>query len=258
MLLTDSHCHLTSGKLLPRADEVLAAARAAGVTTCITVASDVADARAALGLARRHEGVFCTAGIHPHEASAAAEHALAQLEEVLAAGGAKAVAVGEIGLDYHYDFSPRDAQRRWFEAQLDLAGRLGRPVIVHTREATEDTLAMLAPWAGRLAGVIHSFTGGPDEARRFLDQGWHVSFSGIVTFRNSPDNRAAAAIVPADRLLIETDSPYLSPEPVRKIHPNTPAHVAHVARCLADARGITADALADLTTANARRLFGLR
>lgn len=256
-MLIDSHCHLTHGKLLGRVEAVLAEARAAGVVACLSAASDVADARAAVGLARRHPAVFCSAGVHPHEAKNVAPHYLAQLERIVQAGGAKCVAVGEIGLDYHYDFSPRDAQRRVFAEQLDLAARLGKPVIIHTREAAEDTLDVLAPWAGRLAGVVHSFTGDAAEVRRFLDQGWRIGFAGIVTFRNSQANQAAARLVPADRLLVETDAPYLSPEPVRKSHPNTPANVVHTARFLAELRGERFEALCEQTTRNARALFAL-
>ncbi len=223
----------------------------------VSAATEVADSRAALGLARRHASVYCSAGVHPHEAAEAGDAYLTQLEEIVAAGGGKCVAVGEIGLDYHYDYSPRDVQRRVFEAQLALAQRLGKPVIVHTREADADTLAVLAEWAGRLAGVVHSFTGGPDVAERLIQQGWHIGLSGIVTFRNADALRESARLVPADRLLVETDAPFLSPEPVRKVHPNVPAHVAHTARFLAQLRGEPYETLAQATTANARRLFGL-
>ena len=255
--LIDTHCHLTSKRLAGRADALLAEARAAGVGACITIAGDVADARAAVDLARGREGLFCAAGVHPHEAKDAPPDYLAQLEEIIRAAGGRCVAVGEIGLDYHYDFSPRDRQRQVFQEQLELAGRLALPVAVHSREALEDTLAMLAPHSGRLSGVIHSFTGDTGELRPFLDQGWHIGFAGIVTFRNSDLNRAAARLVPAERLLVETDAPYLSPEPVRKVFPNVPANVVHIAKLLAELRGVSLEVLAGHTTANARRLFRL-
>jgi TatD DNase family protein len=166
--------------------------------------------------------------------------------------------VGEIGLDYHYDFSPRQAQRRVFTEQLDLARRLGRRVVVHTREALEDTLAIL-----RASGidarhlVFHSCTEDSAGVRRVLDTGAMVSFSGIVTFAGTDYLRQAARLAPDERLLIETDSPYLSPEPVRKMKTNEPANVAHVCACLASVRGVSPEALAELTTANARRFFAL-
>ena len=256
-MLIDSHCHLTSGKLAEQVEQVLLAARQAGVGLCVSAGSDMADSRAALDLARRHAEVFCSAGVHTHEAEKTDAHYLQQLEEIILAGGDRCVAVGEIGLDYHYDFSPRDIQRRVFLGQLELAARLGKPIIVHTREASEDSLGMLKEFSGRVRGVIHSFTGDAAEVRRFLDQGWCIGFSGIVTFKNSQPVREAAQLVPSDRLLVETDAPYLSPEPVRKIHPNTPANVAHIARCLAEDRGVPPEALADQTTANAVGLFKL-
>ncbi len=256
-MLIDSHCHLTNGKLATRVDEVLAQARAIGVGACITAATDVADAKAGLGLARRNANVFCSVGVHPHEAKDVSDHYLADLERIAAAGTDKCVAVGEIGLDYHYEYSPRDAQRRVFVEHLELACRLGKPLIVHTREASVDTLAVLADYAGKLRGVIHSFSGNADEARAFLDQGWHMGFSGIVTFAKADDVRAAASLVPADRLLVETDAPYLSPVPVRKVFPNVPAHVAHTAAFLSELRGERPDDLIRQTTANAVELFSL-
>lgn len=255
--LTDTHCHLTNDRLAARAQAVLEEARAAGVVACITAASDVADSRAAAELAGGLEGVYCSAGVHPHEAKDAQEGYVGQLEQIIRGAGKKCVAVGEIGLDYHYDFSPRDRQRQVFGEQLELAARLRLPVIVHCREAVEDTLAMLAGAAGRVAGVIHSFTGDSAEVRRFLDQGWHIGFAGILTFKTAQANREAASLVPAEKLLVETDAPYLSPEPVRKVFPNVPAHVLHTARLLAELRGVSLEVLAGQTTANACRLFGL-
>jgi TatD DNase family protein len=243
--------------LLNQVEAVIAAAGEAGVTRCVNAATDVADSRAGVGLARRHDGVYCTAGVHPHEAAGVEQHYLRQLEEIAAAGAGKCVAVGEIGLDYHYDFSPRDVQRRVFVEQLQLAARLGKPVVIHTREADEDTLAILAEQQGRLAGVIHSFTGGPGAVERYLEQGWRIGFAGIVTFKRSGDNREAAKLVPADRILIETDAPFLTPEPMRKIHPNTPAMVVHTGRRLAELRSVAEGEFARQTAANAEALFGL-
>ena len=222
----------------------------------IAAASEVSDSAAAAVLARQHEPVFFTAGVHPHHAKDAAEDYLADIEELTRQP--KNVAVGEIGLDYHYDFSPRDVQRRVFAEQLALAKRLGKPVVIHTREAFADTLAALAASGVDARRVVfHSFTGPPAEAGRALDLGATIGFSGIVTFKKTSELRQGAALVPDDRLLIETDSPYLSPEPLRKMKVNEPANVAHVLRCLATARKVATEALTEATTANARRFFGL-
>ncbi len=254
--LIDTHCHLTDERLTSQLAGVLARARAAGLGAIVCATSSVSDASAAAELAAGHEGVCWTAGVHPHQAKDPGGDYLRRIEELLARPGG--VAVGEIGLDYHYDFSPRQLQRRVFAEQLDLAGRLGRPAVVHTREAFDEAVAIIAD--STLPGervVFHSFTGGPAEARRALDLGACVSFSGIATFRNAAEIRQAAALVPDGRILIETDAPYLSPEPVRKMKLNEPANLVHVARCLAAVRKAPVEAFAELTTANAVRFFGL-
>ena len=254
--LIDTHCHLTDSRLARQVPEVLARADSAGVAAVICAASSVADSIAAAELARRNETVCWMAGVHPHEANAATPGYLDQIEELARAD--KNVAVGEIGLDYHYDFCPRELQRRLFAEQLELAGRLGKPVAIHTREASDDTLAILAE--ARLPGesiVFHSFTGGVPEARRAVELGAYVSFSGIATFNSAGETRAAAALIAEDRILIETDAPYLSPEPVRRMKVNEPANVAHVARCLAAVRKARCEEFAELVTANAIRLFAL-
>jgi len=256
MKLIDTHCHLAHGRLRQRVDEVLARAADAGVVACISAAGDVAEAKASLGLADKHANVFFTAGVHPHDAKDVNDEALRQVEQL--AGRDRCVATGEIGLDYHYDFSPREAQRAAFAVQLHIAKRIGKPIVVHTREALDDTLAIVAEAdLGEQTVIFHSFTEGADSVRRVLDVGAAVSFSGIATFKKANDIRKAAKIVPDDRILIETDAPYLSPEPVRKMKTNEPANVQHVAACLADVRGLAADAFAEQTTANAVRLFGL-
>jgi TatD DNase family protein len=254
--LIDTHCHLAHGRLRQDIDGALARAGRAGVTRIIAAASDLNETKAALAIAREHEGVYRLAGIHPHDARDAAPDALRQIGEL--AEKEKCVAVGEIGLDYHYDYSPREDQRQAFAAQLELARTLDLPVVVHTREAFDDTIAIL-----RNSGVdgsrvvMHSFTGGPDEARTTLDFGAMLSFSGIVTFKKAADVQAAALLTPADKLLVETDAPFLSPEPVRKMKTNEPANVVHVARFLADLRGLQPDQLAEQTTANACRFFNI-
>lgn len=256
MRLVDTHCHLAHGRFRQHLPSVLARAREAGVVVLVCAAGDLREAEAALGLSRQYEGVYFTAGVHPHDAKDASGDYLARIERLCAE--TRCVAVGEIGLDYHYNFSPPDVQRRAFAEQLALAGRLGKRVVIHTREAFEDAMAILT--RSGVEGhrvVFHSFTGSKDEARRVLDAGAMVSFSGIVTFKNAGALREAAATVPDDRLLIETDAPYLSPEPVRKMTINEPANVVHVAACLASVRGSDVETVAELTTANALRFFGI-
>ena len=257
MALIDTHCHLAHGRLRQRCDEVLARAREAGVERVICAVGTLHEAKAALTLVRGRQGVYCTAGQHPHDAAGVAAGYLAALERL--AGEAENVAIGEIGLDYHYDYSPRKDQRRVFAEQLDLAKRLDTPVVVHTREATDDTMSVLAESGvdgGRV--VFHSFTGDCPAVRRVLDFGAMVSFSGIVTFAKASDLRDAARLVPEERLLVETDAPFLSPAPVRKMKTNEPANVVHVAARLAELRGVGAEALGEATTANAERFFGLQ
>jgi len=252
----DTHCHLTHGRLLPDVTAVLARAREAGVGAFVCAAGDLDEARAALGLAHRHADVYATAGVHPHEAASAPADLERRLREL--AGDAKNVAIGEIGLDYHYDFSPRPDQQRVFAEQLDLATRLGKTIVVHTREAWADTMAILRQ--ARVDGgrvIFHSFTEPPDHATEALDFGATISFSGIVTFAKSTQLHETARLVPPGRMLIETDAPYLTPEPVRKQKTNEPANVAHVGEFLARLRNVPATEFAKQTTENARRAFGL-
>ncbi len=256
MKLVDTHCHLCHSRLRQDINAVLARAREAGVAAFICAAADLHESKAAGDLAQRESDVYCIAGVHPHEAKDVPDDYLAQLERL--AADAKNVAVGEVGLDYHYNFSPPEAQREVFAAQLALARRLGKPVVIHTREAFDDTLAILAEAGADGSRVVfHSFTGSADEARRALNFGAMVGFSGIVTFKNAGELCQTAGLVPDDRLLIETDSPYLSPEPLRKMKTNEPANILHIAERLAVVRRTTPDALAELTTANAIRFFGI-
>lgn len=256
MTLIDTHCHLTHGRLLPKVDQVLHRARQAGLAAMICAASDLDESRASLGLAHRHPDVFATAGVHPHEAKSAPADYLDQLRRL--AADPKNVAIGEIGLDYHYDFSPRDVQRRVFEQQLALAAQLEKPIVIHTREAFDDTMAIIqSSGAPATRIVFHSFTENGAAIRRALDLGATISFSGIVTFARSADLRAAARLVPLDRLLIETDAPFLSPEPVRKIRDNEPAHVQHIAAHLDQLFNLPPNTIARQTTLNAIKFFRL-
>ena len=244
--MIDTHAHLGED-----AAEVLARARTAGVSRVVVVATTVADARAVLALADAEEGVYASLGIHPHEAGSATTADVEQLRELLA--HPKAVAVGETGLDHFRDYAPRDAQRRLFAAQLALAAETGKPVVIHTRAADDETLELLAGHGGDV--VLHCFSSPPLLAEA-TSRGWYVSFAGNVTFKNAYELRAAARAVPADRLLAETDSPYLAPQAVRGRR-NEPAFVVHTYEALAEARGVEPAALVAQIDANAETVFRL-
>ena len=255
--MIDTHCHLTHPRFRGDEDAVVARARVAGIEACVSIGTGVEDAGRVRALTRRYEGfVFGTAGLDPftcHAAGDAFDDALRALEDLLAAGGF--VALGEIGLDFHYDLDPRPVQAERFERQLDLAARLGLPVVIHVREAHEEMAAILAAHPDG-HGVIHSFTAGPAEAERYLALGWCLAFNGVSTFPKGEAVRDAARACPSERLLIETDSPYLSPVPLRGRRCE-PAFVAHTLDRLAETRGEDRDELSSTTSANARRLFGL-
>jgi TatD DNase family protein len=257
--LVDSHCHVAEPEFDADRAAVLARAAAAGVTAivCVGATGPVASNEAALRLAGFHAGVrvAVAVGIHPHHARTADDAALATLARMARAPGV--VAVGETGLDYHYDHSPRDAQQAAFARTVALARDVRLPLVVHVREAHADAAAILAAeGADAVGGVVHCFTGTRAESRPYLDLGFHVSVAGIVTFRNADALRDAVRGVPGDRLLIETDAPYLAPVPHRGRR-NEPAHVRAVAEAVAAARGEPLAAVAEATTANAARLFGL-
>lgn len=226
--MIDTHAHLAA---LDDADEAIERAAEAGVTRILTVGTDVEDCRRALSLAERHEGVFAALGIHPHEAGTATTDDLAALRDLLA--HPKAVAVGETGLDWFRDYAPREDQLRLFAAQLELASEVGKPVVIHTRAADDDTLGALAGFAG--AVVLHCFSS-PHMLPTALERGWYVSFAGNATFPKAVELRLAAGQVRAERILAETDSPYLAPQAVRGQR-NEPANVLHTLAALAQARG---------------------
>lgn len=253
--MIDTHCHLTHPRLAPDADEVIRRAREAGVSACITIGTGVEDARRARELSRRlPDFVYCAAGIDPfssHQCGDRFDAELDALEALIAEGGF--VALGEIGLDYHYDLDPAPVQRERLRRQLQLAERSDLPVVIHVREAHDDMAAMLGEHPGN-RGVIHSFTAGPAEAERYLTLGWHLGFNGVATFKNAPQVREAARLAPGERLLVETDSPYLAPVPHRGKRCE-PAYVACTLERLAAERGSETAALAETTTRNARRLF---
>ncbi len=257
--LVDSHCHVAEPEFDADRDAVLARARTAGVATivCVGATGPVAANAPAIALAGERSGVriALSVGVHPHNADTLDDEALATLTRMAAAPGV--VAVGETGLDYHYEHSPRDAQRTAFARTIALARRVGLPLVVHVREAHADAADILArEGAAAVGGVIHCFTGTRDDVRPYLDLGFHISIAGIVTFKNAGPLREAVRQVPLDRLLVETDAPFLAPVPHRGRR-NEPAHVRLVAEAVAATRGDTFAALAEATTANATRLFRL-
>jgi TatD DNase family protein len=243
----DTHAHLDR----EAAPEVLARARAVGVDRVIAVGTSVDDARATLDVARREDGVYACLGIHPHETARAGDDDVRALRELLA--DPKAVAVGETGLDYFRNYAPADAQQRLFERQLELARELRKPVVIHTRAADVETLAALERHEGKV--VLHCFSS-PALLEPALDRGYFVSFAGNVTYKNAYELRAAARGVPRDRILAETDSPYLAPQAVRGRR-NEPAYVVHTVEALAAARNEDAAELAAQIDANATAVFGL-
>jgi TatD DNase family protein len=258
MGLIDSHAHLTYPGLYERMGEVLRAAEAAGVEEIITIGTDLEESRKAVDLAGEHPGrIRAAVGFHPHNADKVSAADIEELDK----GYLRlpnVVAFGEMGLDYHYGFGARDRQHELFRAQLRIGAGLDLPIIIHSREACDDTIALLMEHGfERRRVVFHCFTGTADEARKIADRGWRISFTGIVTFKGSTELQAIARAYPREAIMVETDSPYLSPEPVRRVRTNEPAHVAHTARFLAELRGEPYDDFVRLTNDNTRTFFGL-
>jgi TatD DNase family protein len=243
---TDSHCHIGV--------EAIAPARAAGVSRLINVGTDEESSAVAVALAAQENSVWATVGLHPHDAVQGLSGVAALLESV--GGSPSVVAVGECGLDYHYDHSPRPVQRSVFASQVALAQQLGLALVIHTRESWDDTFAILGSEGVPERTVFHCFTGGPTEARKALDLGAALSFSGIVTFPSAGDVRDAARLCPLERLLVETDSPYLAPVPFRG-KPNSPALVPVVGAAVAAARGVADAVIEEASWVNSTRLFQL-
>jgi len=246
----DSHCHIPYERL-DDPPVVIEAARAAGVARLVTIGTDAAQSAAAIEVARAFDGVWASVGLHPHDAVNGVDTIVGLLD------APEVVAVGECGLDYHYDHSPRDVQRTAFAAQVGLAHERGLALVIHTREAWEDTWSILSAEGVPERTVFHCFTGGADEARRCLDLGAYLSFSGIVTFKAADDVRAAAALCPLDRLLVETDSPYLAPAPHRG-QANQPAFLPLVGAAIASVKGLAVDAVEASTWAATEAVFGLQ
>ena len=254
-MLVDHHCHLDFPELAAMREGVLARAKAAGVGLLVTVSTRVKRFSEVVAIAEKYDEVYCTIGTHPHHAheelDITAEH-LARF-----AKHKKVVAIGEAGLDYHYDLSPRAAQEQGFRTHIAAARATGLPLVIHARQADEDMANILEEEMarGRFSAVLHCYTGGKDLARRGVALGLYVSFSGVLTFKKNDELRAVAASVPLDRLLVETDAPYLAPEPFRGRKPNEPSLVVHTAAALAKVKGIGQAELAQLTTHNFHRLY---
>lgn len=257
MNLFDTHTHLDQTEFDDIRGEVLARAQEAGVTRIIAVGCTLADSRKAIQLADEHQSVYAAVGIQPNYVAEAQHDDWQQIEQIVTAPGV--VAVGETGLDRYWDYTPFDQQQDYFDRHIRLAQQHDLPFIVHMRDCDDEIMQMLreARTRGPLKGIMHSFTGDAPMAAECVDLGLHISFAGMVTFKKSTALRACAATIPSDRLLIETDCPYLSPEPVRGKKPNEPANVRHTAACLAEVRGLSLEDFAAQTTANACRLFGI-
>ena len=248
MIFTDSHCHLT----MADANATLARARSQGVRGFVVPGTKLDDAQQSIDIANANDDVWCAVGFHPHEAKDCDDDAFATIERL--AREKKVVAIGECGLDYHYDHSPRDVQRDVLARHIDLSKRLDKPIIIHNRESTDDMVEVLTRSGAR--GVLHSYTESLDAAKRFLDAGYYISFSGIVTFRSAESLREVARALPHDRVLIETDTPYLAPVPFRGKE-NEPAFVIKVAELLASLWQKPIDYVAETTTANFEAMFGV-
>ena len=248
----DTHAHYTDKRFAPDRDALLRALPGRGVACVLTCGSDVPDSRAALALAHEYEYVYAACGVHPHEAAGFRDQELGELRALL--HDPKCAALGEIGLDYHYDFSPRDVQKECFRTQLALAQELDLPVIVHDREAHEDTLKLLQMYRPR--GVVHCFSGSWEFAREILALGLYIGLGGAVTFRNARKPLEVAANIPLERLLLETDAPYMAPEPFRGQRCDS-AHIAYTAEKIAGLRGMDTQELIDACHENGKRLFGI-
>src|SRR5450631_448761 len=254
--MIDSHCHLDAAYYGEERAGVLARARQAGVTAfvCVGVGRGSAAAEEAAAIAAAEPDVFATVGVHPHDTAEVTEEHWATFERL--ARAPRVVGIGETGLDYHYDHAPRELQQRAYRRSIALARAAGLPVVSHVRDAHADAATILREEAAGLGGVIHCFTGGVAEARLYLDLGQYLSFSGIVTFKNAANIREAAAFAPLDRILVETDAPYLAPIPHRGAR-NEPAYIVETLKVVAGLRGVPTEELDAATSENSRRLFQL-
>ena len=257
MELIDTHCHLTFDDLARDIDSVITRSIAAGITGWLTIGTDPEQNRKAVELAQRFENLYAAVAIHPHDAKTVTSDTLADLKKL--ATNPKVVAIGETGLDYHYDHSLHEDQRRVFAQHLEIAAELKLPVIIHCREAFDETLHILDSCAGSTKKVVfHCFSGSAEQAKIVLEKGFYISFTGVVTFKNAEYTRRAAAVVPLDRLMLETDCPYMSPEPMRKQKVNEPALLIHTAKFLADLKQMELPNFASAVTTTSKNFFNLK
>lgn len=257
MRLFDTHAHLDDPQLAVREDDVISSATDAAVHQIVAIGTDVESSRNCIDIADRNPGVFAAVGIHPNGCHLATENDWAAIVKL--AQNRRAVAIGETGLDCYWDDTPLATQIDWFARHIQLSHESGKPLVVHMRESESEILQAFDQHHqnGHINGIMHSFTGSPSTAARCLDLGMYISFAGMVTFKNAHQLREVAREIPLDRMLIETDSPYLTPHPHRGKRPNEPRYLVHTAQCLADLREISLEEFARTTTSNARRLFGL-
>jgi TatD DNase family protein len=256
MQLIDTHCHLTFDDLAGDIDGVIERSRQAGVTGWITVGTDMRENQKALEFANRFENLYAAVAVHPHDAKTVTGETIRELMKL--GRDPKVVAIGETGLDYHYDHSPHRDQRRVFAQHLTIAGELNLPVIIHCRKAFEETIEILDEHGSDVRKVVwHCFSGSAEQAQILVPRGYYVSFTGVVTFKNAEKTRRAAAAIPVERLMLETDCPYMSPEPMRKQQINEPALMVHTAGFLAELKGMSLEEFAAATTATAKGFFNL-
>jgi len=249
----DTHAHYCDKRFNENRDELLGSMPGAGISLILNSGSSLRSSRFSLDLADRYSFIYASVGVHPHDSKSMTDDTIDELKKLLL--HPKAVAAGEIGLDYHYDFSPRDVQKKRFREQLELARFLNKPVIIHEREALRDTLESIRDY-NDLTGVLHCFSGSWETAKTVLDMGWYLSFTGVITFKNARRTLEVLEKMPADRIMLETDCPYLSPEPKRGQR-NSSLYLPYIAEKVAEVRGVAAEEIATLTTENGKRFFGI-
>ena len=256
MNLIDTHCHLTFEGLIENLDSVLQRSSQAGVTSWVNVGTGTEDSIRAAALAEKNNDIYAAVGIHPHYAKDVIASDISELEKL--AQHEKVVAIGETGLDFHYNFSKEDFQKRLFVQHLKIAEKFNLPVIVHSREAFKDTISILDQYAKKVKKIVfHCFGGSAEDAKIVLDKGYYISFTGVVTFKNAEKSRQAVQSVPLDRLMLETDCPYMSPVPVRNNKTNEPAFMAHTAKFIADLKQVPIDKFAEQATRTSQNFFNL-
>ena len=249
----DTHAHYCDKRFNEDRDEMLRSMENGGISLILNSGSSLRSSRLSLELADKFPFIYASVGVHPHDSKSMDDGTVTVLEKLLE--HPKAVAVGEIGLDYHYDFSPRDVQKKRFREQLDLARRLNKPVIIHERESLQDTLDAVREYRD-LTGVFHCFSGSWETAKIILDLGWYISFTGVITFKNARRALEVVEKMPADKIMLETDCPYMAPEPMRGKR-NSSLYLPYIAEKVAEVRGIEVEEVAKLTTENGKRFFGI-